>query len=174
MSQQYLVSSVGLSALDEAALQRLIETSKARDRIYSYLGENAFAADVIVVNADEYDAVELARDGIFVASGGVRGTGRLQAIVYAARDPDTQAQYDACELPLGGENFLELLDARTGGNAARIAREIASTRPRARRASREQALAALFDDLPDSSDLLEIGLSLEDLVDSRIVSRSDS
>lgn len=174
MSRQYLVSSVGLSARDEATLQQLIDASQARDRHYSYLGENAFVADVIVVNADEYDAVELARDGIFVASGGVRGAERLQAIVYAARTPDAQAQYDACELPLGGEQFLDLLDARTGGAAAKIARDIAASEPRERRASREQALTALLDDLPDPADLREIGLCLEDLAEARIISRTTS
>lgn len=52
MKTTYTVSSTGMSAADVDQLRGLLAASAASDRVYLYLGQNFFGANIIIVNAD--------------------------------------------------------------------------------------------------------------------------
>jgi two-component system cell cycle response regulator len=112
MSESYTISSIGLSDADIGALKRLLILSSVREWVYTYVGDNQYDADIILVNSDIADAVKMADDGLNLTKDSAITSGRLQIVSYASKTPlrDEEASHIVFKLPIVGSNIIHLLD----------------------------------------------------------------
>ena len=109
MGTKYRISSIGLSTGDLAALERLLLLSSVRDHVYCHVKDYRDDTDIVIVNADDPQALQLAQAhwGALDAD-----SDAAPVLAFASAEPAAISLYlpILLHLPIRGSRIIHLLD----------------------------------------------------------------